>query len=83
MPPIQAGDVVKLNEPDYMYGRGPLILRVTKVGRVQPLRDGEWLDLEGVELRPDGTQLGQEAREVLVRMTALRGGIQRRGQGKS
>lgn len=75
--PIKPGDVLKVNEPDYMYGRGVLTLRVTKVGAVQRLQDGPWLDLEGLDLRPDGTQMGTSPRQVLVRVTALRGAIQR------
>ena len=54
--PIKPGDVLRVNEPDYMYGRGVLFLRVSKVGIVQRLWDGDWLDLEGFTLRPDGTQ---------------------------
>jgi predicted NAD/FAD-binding protein len=69
--PVKVGDVVRLNEPDYMYGAGRLVLRVTKVGRIQTLPDGAWLDLEGIELRPDGTQVGIAPRHALARVTAL------------
>jgi hypothetical protein len=72
MQPVKPGDVVKLNEPDYMYGQGVLHLRVTEVGRVQQLPDGPWLDLVGVELRPDGSQFGSQPRHTLVRLSALR-----------
>jgi hypothetical protein len=80
VPPVQAGDVLMLNDPDYLYGQGPLILSITKVGRTERLRDGDWLDLEGVELREDGGQIGQQPRQALVRITALRSGIRRKGE---
>jgi hypothetical protein len=34
--------------------------------------DDEWLHLEGLTLRADGTQLGQSPRPALVRMRAVR-----------
>jgi hypothetical protein len=76
IPPIKPGDVLRLNEADYMYGAGTLIIRVIKVGRVQNLRDGEWLDLEGVELRQDDSQYGRKPRHLHARVTALRAAIQ-------
>jgi hypothetical protein len=72
-PPVRPGDVLRLNEADYMYGRGFLILRVTKVGRLQRLPDGVWLDLEGLQLRTDGTQMWPQPRHALVRLSAIRG----------
>ncbi len=58
-----------LDEDDYMYGIGPLRLRVAAVApsRVEPgwaLVSGVPLDFRGVEREP---------REVLVRMKALLG----------
>jgi hypothetical protein len=82
LPTVNVGDLLRLNDPDYMYGSGLLVLRVTKVGRVQSLRDGLWLDLEGVELRADGTPLSQQPRQALVRVSALRNCL-RPPQGKS
>jgi hypothetical protein len=73
MPPVKPGDVLRLNEPDYMYGRGFLILHVAKVGHVQQLPDGPWLDLEGLQLRSDGvTPLGPQPRHALIRLSAIR-----------
>ncbi len=71
-PDVPIGAVVRLAEPDYMYGTGPLILRVTRVGVPTQLRDGSWVDLEGTELRADGTVFRPEPRHVLVRLQALR-----------
>jgi hypothetical protein len=71
-PTVRSGDVLRLNEPDYLYGTGVLVLRVSKVGAVQRLRDGQGLDLEGFTLRADGTQVNTAPRQVLVRLSALR-----------
>ena len=66
------GAVLRVGEPDYMYGQGLLILRVTRVGELRQLNDGQWLELEGYELRADGvTQVRDTTRTVLVRATAL------------
>jgi hypothetical protein len=48
---VQVGDVLTVKEPDYMYGTGVLILRVTRVGRVQQLKGGPWLDLAAWRIR--------------------------------
>jgi hypothetical protein len=69
---LKVGDVIEVNEPDYKYGTGKLILRVTRLGRRMRESDGEWLDLEGMPLRPDGTQLAHQPRPVLVRVNAVR-----------
>ena len=69
---IKTGEVLRVTEPDYMYGTGDLILKVTKVGSVQRLRDGEWINLEGLKLRQDGSQVSHEPRQALVRLSALR-----------
>jgi hypothetical protein len=70
--PVKPGDLVRVNEPDYMYGCGVLVLRVTRVGVIQMLRDGAWLDLEGCTLRSDGTPVNTRLRHVVVRLSALR-----------
>lgn len=75
---IKPGDALRLAEPNYMYGVGDLILRVTKVGRIQRMQDGEWIDLEGIELRDDFSQRTSAPRQVLVRMTALQRSLVRR-----
>jgi hypothetical protein len=81
--PVKVGDVVRLEHEDYCYGQGPLHLRITKVGPIAHLRDGPWLDLEGIELRADGSQLGRSPRQVQVRMSALRGAVRNGLSGPS
>lgn len=66
------GDVIEVGEQDYMYGTGQLTLRVTCTGDRVRVGDDEWLHLEGLTLRADGTQLGQSPRPALVRMRAVR-----------
>lgn len=60
------GQVIRVDEKDYLYGIGELVLRVTAVA-VQP--EGEWLRVVGVEIRRNGSD-GPE-RDVMVRMSAL------------
>lgn len=66
------GDVLNLSDRDYKYGTGRLILRITKIGGWTATADGEWLDLDGLELRSDGTQLSPLPRHAAVRVNALR-----------
>lgn len=68
---VEVGDVVRVGEPDYIYGYGPLILRVTEVGTIQRDRDEEWVHLKGVQLRADGSPLRPDPRYALVRLAAL------------
>ena len=75
--PLKPGNVLHLNEPDYLYGTGILRLRVTKVGTVLRLGGNDWLDVEGLTLRADGTPLSTEPRHAVVRVSALRAGLQR------
>jgi hypothetical protein len=69
---VKPGNVIRIGEPDYKYGLGVLILRVTEVGAVERLADGPWLNLKGVELRADGSPLCSHERYALVRLGALR-----------
>ncbi len=55
-----------------MHGTGHLTLRVTRIGEQVQVHDDEWLKLEGLALRADGTQLDPSPRPALVRMRALR-----------
>jgi hypothetical protein len=71
-PPPKPGDVIRVEEPDYMYGVGPLILRVTAVGNVAQLTDGPWIDLLGIPLRTDGSQLRAEPRFATIRVAGIR-----------
>jgi hypothetical protein len=62
--------VVGLAERDYKYGRGRLVLRVTHLHLESGAWfDGEWMWLDGVEVRWDGTD--GPPRRVLVRVRAL------------
>lgn len=69
---VKLGDVIEAGDRDYKYGTGPLILRVTRIGGRQRTADGEWLDLDGLELRSDGSQVGSQPRHADVRVTAMR-----------
>src|SRR4051794_9935258 len=68
-PPVKPGDVLRIPEADYLYGVGVLVLRVSGVGAVERLPDGEWLAVKGMEVAWNGADLKE--REVLVRMSAL------------
>src|SRR6266536_4710402 len=69
-PPIEVGDVLCLDEADYKYGRGALLVRVTAVIAVLRQADGPWLHLRGDRLRDDGALL--EERELFVRFDVAR-----------
>ncbi|WP_431726944.1 hypothetical protein [Verrucosispora sp. TAA-831] len=69
---VRIGDVIEVDDHDYRYGIGPLIVRVTRIGRRLQVADGEWLDLEGLELRRDGTQISHQPRPVSVRVGGMR-----------
>jgi hypothetical protein len=78
--PLNVGDVLHINEPDYLYGTGPLLLRVTKVGAVQQLGGNAWIELDGLVLAADGTPLSQQLRHAVVRLSALRYGLRTPGE---
>lgn len=78
--PLKVGDVLHINEPDYLYGTGLLRLQVTKVGAVQQLAGNAWVDVEGLTLASDGTPLGQQPRHAVIRVSALRYGLQKSGE---
>ncbi|GIJ12609.1 hypothetical protein ACFFMR_29080 [Micromonospora andamanensis] len=67
----QLGDVIEVGEQDYMHGTGHLTLRITCIGDQVRVYDDEWLKVEGLALRADGTQLDPNPRPALVRMRAL------------
>jgi hypothetical protein len=64
------GDILRLGDEDYKFGRGPLTLRVMLVHEVRQMTDGPWLFLRGTSLRADGSEI--EQRDVLVSVAALR-----------
>jgi len=67
---VKPGDVVKLLEPDYKYGQGTVLLRISRVRlEISKWYDGAWVWLEGVPIRWDGTD--GEPRTVLARASAL------------
>lgn len=72
MTALRLGDVIDVGDADYRYGTGRLIMRVTTIGSRRGTTDGGWLDLDGLELLPDGTQLGVQPRHACIRVTALR-----------
>jgi hypothetical protein len=72
MATLKIGTVIDVHDRDYRYGTGRLILRVTTIGNKQSLADGEWINLDGLSLRPDGTQISEQPRHALVRVNALR-----------
>lgn len=65
---VRRGQVLRIPEADYCYGLGLLVLRVTDVDE-QPQPGVEWLRVQGVEVRPDGSD--GDRRDVLVRTSAL------------
>lgn len=67
---LRAGDVISVAEPDYMYGRGMLTMRLTAVPDERAQHPAlEWVRLTGVCIRWDGSE-GPE-REAIVRVAAL------------
>lgn len=72
-PPVAVGDVIHVGEPDYLYGRGPVNLRITQVDAVERHADGLLLQLYGVELGADGREKNARPRGALVRVRALLG----------
>ena len=72
MATLSAGDVISIGEDHYMYGTGNLRLRVTEIGHVQCFDGDDWLNLRGLQLRSDGSQLSEAPRYALVRLKAIR-----------
>jgi hypothetical protein len=72
MTALTVGDVIEVSDDrDYRFGVGPLFMRVTALGQ-QHNAGSEWLDLEGLELRRDGSQISQQPRPVSVRVPGVR-----------
>ncbi len=70
MPRIRVGDIVQAEEPDYRYGRGPLLLRVTAVGGHQREPDGVWQEVRGHQIGWNGRVQANE-RYAWVRLAAV------------
>ena len=64
-------DVIRVEEPDYRYGTGPPILRVTAIGEARGDTDGLWLKLRGHDVRWNG-EADPSERHALVRLEAVR-----------
>jgi hypothetical protein len=67
-PVVKAGELVRLKEPDYCYGLGDLVIRVTEVPA--HLTDPEWVDIKGTEIAWNGATM--QERQVTARVSALR-----------
>jgi hypothetical protein len=65
---LRPGAVLRIPEGHYCYGTGELVLRVTVVDP-NPHPGLEWLRVQGVEVRWDGSD--GDRRDVLVRVAAL------------
>ena len=78
--PVAVGDVIRIGEQHYCYGLGELRMRVTEVAPGSDRPDLEWIQLTGVEIRPDGTEASRP-RTVLVRVAALRAYQEKRRRG--
>lgn len=52
--PVTRGDILQLAEGEYLYGLGPLILRITQVLHVQQVGGRLWLYVRGKSIRREG-----------------------------
>ncbi len=66
---VRSGSTLRIDENDYLYGQGQLILKAVSVGDARRWPDDVWVPITGVQLRYDGTEMGR--REVQVRARAL------------
>lgn len=67
------GTVLDLGEPDYLYGTGPLRLRLATPLDTQRLARLEWVRLIGDEIRWNGEI--EPNRDVNVRVSAIRAAV--------
>lgn len=70
---VGPGAMLHLAEQDYLYGSGPLALRIDRLG-VDPasLPKLEWVRVVGQEVWADGTV---RPRDVMVRVAAIAGSL--------
>lgn len=68
-PAFKPGDVLNLQDADYMYGQGPISIRVRTLVELQQQQDGLWVYLEAMQLLPDG-------RDWQRRMVTVRADVQ-------
>lgn len=69
-PRIKVGDIVRAKEPNYRYGEGPLLLRVTAVGPSQHEPDGVWQEVRGHQIGWNG-HIEVSERYAWVRLAAI------------
>jgi hypothetical protein len=67
---IRIGTVIGVEEPDYRYGTGRLLLRLTSLGPRHREHDGLWLELRGHEVDPTGREDPRE-RHAVVRLRGI------------
>jgi hypothetical protein len=65
---LGSGIVLELAESDYLYGSGPLALRVVEGPDVGPLPQLEWLRIVGRRVLGDGSETPCD---VVVRVSAI------------
>lgn len=70
---LAPGVVLDLGEPDYLYGVGPLRLRLATPLDTQRLAQVEWVRLIGDEIRWNGEI--EPNRDVMVLVSAIRAAI--------
>jgi hypothetical protein len=70
LPVLTAGTVIAVEEPNYRYGTGRLLIRITSVGARHREHDGLWLELRGHEVAPTGREDPRE-RLAVVRLHGI------------
>jgi hypothetical protein len=68
---LDVGTVLELSEADYMYGTGPLTIRLTEV-KTDPSQFPamEWVEVRGIDLYPDAE--AERPRYVTIRVAAIK-----------
>jgi hypothetical protein len=69
LPPIEVGAVLELQETDYIFGAGPLKLRVTHIPDEHETLGGGWMCLHGREIDWRGVEI--QSRKVMVRVPVI------------
>lgn len=68
--PVRVGDLIRIPEPDYCYGVGELLMRITGVPASAHIPGLEWIELTGAPLGYRGRE--GVTRSALIRASALR-----------
>jgi hypothetical protein len=69
LPPIEVGAVLELQETDYIFGAGPLKLRVMHIPDEHETLGGGWMCLHGREIDWRGVEI--QSRKVMVRVPVI------------